>query len=130
MKNLLIAALMLIGSSAMAETTLMNCVVPSETNAVNLSVEIADDQSVDFVTVNLIEKSKASLFFSQMDKGAVAEQMKNGFLNLLALTEKTNQVDGVITNTGFLALGAETADTFSGFLAANGNIYPLNCSTK
>lgn len=130
MKNLLIASLMLIGSSAMAETTLMNCVVPAETKAVSLTVEIADDQSVDFVTVNLVEKSAASLFFSQMDKGAVAEQMKNGFLNLLALTEKTNQVDGVITNTGFLALGAESSDTFSGFLAANGNIYPLNCSTK
>lgn len=122
------AALVLMGSSAMADTTIMKCVVPSESNAVTLTVELADDQSVDFVVVNLVERAKTAVFFSQMDKGTVAQQIQNGFLNLLALTDKSSQVDGVITNTGFLGLGLENDGTFGGFLAANGNIYPLSCT--
>lgn len=124
------AALILMGSSAMADTTIMKCVVPSEKNSVTLTVELADDQSVDFVVVNLQERAKAGVFFSQMDKGTVAAQIKNGFLNLLALTDKSAQVDGVITNTGFLGLSLESDGSFGGFLAANGNIYPLSCTNK
>ncbi|MFS4458495.1 hypothetical protein [Bdellovibrio sp. HCB2-146] len=130
MKNLLVAAMLLVGSSAFADTTIVKCVVPSATNSVTLKVDQADDESVDFVAVYLNEKSGASTFFSQMDKGTVAQQLQNGFLNILALTEKSNQVDGVITNTGFLALSLESAGKFSGFLAAKGNIYPLDCQTK
>lgn len=122
------AALVLMGSSAMADTTIMKCVVPSENNSVTLTVDLADDQSVDFVVVNLVERAKTAVFFSQMDKGTVAQQIQNGFLNLLALTDKSSQVDGVITNTGFLGLGLENDGTFGGFLAANGNIYPLSCT--
>nr|BFD65577.1 hypothetical protein HAGR004_05990 [Bdellovibrio sp. HAGR004] len=128
MKKLIMAALVLMGSSAMADTTIMKCVVPSESNAVTLTVELADDQSVDFVVVNLVERAKTAVFFSQMDKGTVAQQIQNGFLNLLALTDKSSQVDGVITNTGFLGLSLENDGVFGGFLAANGNIYPLSCT--
>lgn len=128
MKKFVMAALMLMASSAMADTTVLKCVVPSNTNSVTLTVDLADDQSVDFITVNLVERSKNSLFFSQMDKGTVANQIKNGFLNLLALTDKSAQVEGVIMNTGFLGLGLENDGTFGGFLAANGNIYPLSCT--
>lgn len=127
MKNLIVAALLLIGSSAMAETTVLKCKVPDSTS-VSLNVELADDQSVDFIIVSLIEKNGSSAFFSQMDKGTVSEQLKNGFLNLLALTDKSAQEDGVIKNTGFLGLGLENNGTFGGFLAANGHIYPLSCT--
>ncbi|WP_347356056.1 hypothetical protein [Bdellovibrio sp.] len=128
MKKLIMAALVLMGSSAMADTTIMKCVVPSENNSVTLTVDLADDQSVDFVVVNLVERAKTAVFFSQMDKGTVAQQIQNGFLNLMALTDKSAQVDGVIVNTGFLGLGLENDGTFGGFLAANGNIYPLSCT--
>ncbi|ASD64936.1 hypothetical protein [Bdellovibrio bacteriovorus] len=128
MKKLLMAALVLFGSSAMADTRIMTCVVPSETNAVTLAIDLADDQSADFVMVNLIERSSNMMFFSQMDKGTIAQQLQNGFLNILALTEKSSQVDGVIKNTGFLGLSLESDGTFGGFLAANGNIYPLSCT--
>lgn len=130
MNKILVAAMLLIGTSAFADTNIVTCVVPSANNSVTLTVDQADDQSVDFVTVNLNEKSGASMFFSQMDKGTVAQQIQAGFLNVLALTEKTGQVDGVITNTGFLALSLESAGKFSGFLAAKGNIYPLDCTAK
>ncbi|KYG67649.1 hypothetical protein [Bdellovibrio bacteriovorus] len=126
MKSLIVAALVLMGSSAMAET-IFNCAVP-ESKFVSMNIDLADDQSADFVTVSLSEKSKQSIFFSQMDKGAVTEQLNNGFLQLLALTDKSAQEDGVIKNTGFLAIGKEADGSFGGFLAANGNIYPLSCS--
>ncbi|MEK2644130.1 hypothetical protein [Bdellovibrio sp. BCCA] len=129
MKKLIVAALVLIGSSAMADTTVLKCVVP-ESTSVSLNIDLADDQSADFVIVSLNEKSAQSVFFSQMDKGTVAAQIQNGFLNLLALTDKSSQEDGVIKNTGFLGLGKEADGSFGGFLAANGNIYPLSCTTK
>ncbi len=128
MKKLLMASLIVLGSSSAMANTLLNCVVPSETNAVKMNIELIEDQSSDFVVVSLVERAKTSQFFSQMDKGSVADQMKNGYLQLLALTEQTSQVDGVITNTGFLGLGLEADGSFGGFLAANGNIYPLTCT--
>jgi hypothetical protein len=128
MKTLIIAALALIGSSAMANT-LMDCKV-SESSSVTLNIDLADDQQVDFVTVTLNEKSGDSIFFSQMDKGTVEAQLKNGFFQMLALTDNSSQEDGVIKNTGFLGLGLENDGSFSGFLAANGNIYPLICVKK
>lgn len=127
MKKMIAAALILMGSSAMADTTVLKCVVPGSTS-VTLNVDLADDQSVDFVIVSLSEKKSQSTFFSQMDKGTVAAQLQNGFLNLLALTDKSAQEDGVIKNTGFLGLGKENDGSFGGFLAANGNIYPLSCT--
>lgn len=126
MNKMILTAFVLFGSSAMANTTVLNCAVP-ESKTVSLNIELADDQSVDFVTVNLNESSNTSVFFSQMDKGSVAEQIKNGFVNLLALTERTKAEDGVIKNTGFLGLAKEADGSFSGFLAANGNVYPLSC---
>ncbi|MGZ3771490.1 MAG: hypothetical protein ACXVCR_16995 [Bdellovibrio sp.] len=126
MKKIILASLLMTATSAMANTTVLKCVVP-ESKTVSLNIELADDQSVDFVTVQLNEKNGQTVFFSQMDKGTVDTQIKNGFMNLLALTEKTKQEDGVIRNTGFLGLAKEENNVFSGFLAANGNVYPLTC---
>lgn len=130
MKKLIAAALVLVGSSAMADTTLFNCVVPSNTNSVTLTVTKADDTSVDYVIASLNEKSGSSDFFNQMDPGTVDAQLANGFLQMLALTERSAQDpnDGVITNTGFLTLNAEKDGSFSGILFAKGNIYPLACT--
>ncbi|MBV2167249.1 MAG: hypothetical protein KUL82_00970 [Bdellovibrio sp.] len=128
MKKLIVAALVLMGSSAMADTTVLKCAVPE--SSVSLNVDLADDQSVDFVIVSLNEKSSQTVFFSQMDKGTVAAQIKGGFFNLLALTDNTTQEDGVIKNTGFLILGKEADGSFGGLLAAKGNVYPLVCTTK
>lgn len=127
MKSIIVAALVLMGSSAMADTTVLSCSIVDSQN-VTLNVVLADDQSVDFVMVNLVHAKNGQVqFFSQMDKGSVAAQLQQGYLNLLALTDKSASDDGVIVNTGFLGLGAEADGTFGGFLAANGNIYPLTC---
>lgn len=131
MKKLIVAALVLMGSSAMAaDTTLFKCVVPSNTNSVTLEVVKSDDKSVDFVTVFLTEKSNSAVFFNQMDPGTVDAQLKNGYLQMLALTDTSAQDpnDGVIKNTGFLSIQAENDGSFSGLLLASGNIYPLSCT--
>lgn len=127
MKSFILAALLLSGTSVFADTQLMTCKVQNST-FVSLNVTLGDDQTVDFVTIVLGEKAKQTVFFSQMDKGSVQDQLNNGYLNLLALTEKSAQVDGVIVNTGFLGLGKEADGSFGGFLAAQGNIYPLSCT--
>lgn len=127
MKSFIVAALIFVGTSALADTQVLSCKVPNSTS-VSLNITLADDQAVDFVTVVLAEKAKQVLFFSQMDKGTVQDQINNGYLNLLALTEKSAQVDGVIVNTGFLGLSKDTDGNFGGFLAAQGNIYPLDCT--
>lgn len=126
MKKMILASMILVGSSAMADTSILKCTVP-DSRTVSLNIELADDQSVDFVMVYLNEQNNETTFFSQMDKGTVDTQIKNGFINLLALTEKSTQEDGVIKNTGFLGLAKDTNGVFGGFLAAKGNIYPLNC---
>ncbi|MNL69340.1 hypothetical protein D3C87_1941900 [compost metagenome] len=61
-----------------------------------------------------------------MEKGEIEAQMKQGFFNSIAMTEKTGQVDGVIVNTGFLALNQD-GNGWAGLLIAKGNIYPLSC---
>lgn len=129
MKKIIAAAMILMGSSALANTTILTCTVP-ESSSVSITIDDAGDGSVDFMTIYLNEKSSQSVFFSQTEKGNVAAQLKNGFLNLLALTDKSAQEDGVIKNTGFLGLSKENDSTFGGFLAASGNIYPLSCTMK
>ena len=129
MNKIIAAALILVSSVSMADTTLFKCAIPESKN-VSLNIDLADDQSSDFVTISLTEKSGQTVFFSQMEKGSIGNQIKNGFLNLLALTEQSGMVDGVIVNTGFLGLGKENDGSFGGFLSAKGNIYPLSCVSK
>ncbi|MDG0817050.1 hypothetical protein [Bdellovibrio svalbardensis] len=128
MKKLILASL-LIGSSAFADTTLFNCVVPSQSNSVKATLVMADDQSADFITVNLVEKKGTTQFYTQGDKGTLTAQIEQGFLQFMAMTEQTGQTaEGVIVNTGFLALSKDDTGAFSGFLTAKGNIYPLSCT--
>lgn len=128
MKKMILSAMVLFSASAaMATTQTLTCQVPADKVVVSMSIELSAEASVDYVTLTLVEPKSTSQFFSQMDPGAIADQMKNGYLQLLAMTDKTGQVSGVIVNTGFLALGKEANGTLSGFLAAKGNIYPLSC---
>lgn len=113
---------------ALADTTVLKCVVPSETNAVTMNIVLAADQSVDFITFELNQKSETPALFAQLEKGELTKQMSQGYVNMLVLTEETSQEEGVITKAGFLGLSQDTANSFSGFIAAFGNIYPLACT--
>jgi hypothetical protein len=127
MKKLFALSVLFLAQAAMADTTVFTCVVPSNTNAVTLNVTLGVDSSIDFVTINLNEASGASVFYSQMDKGALDQQIAQGYANMLVLTDTTQQTDGVITDSGFLAVSKEADGSFTGFLAAKGNVYPLTC---
>ncbi|WP_413586253.1 hypothetical protein [Bdellovibrio sp. HCB274] len=128
MKKMIVAALVLVGSTAFADSTVLKCSAPSKGKAATINITIGDDASVDFLTMEVKEKTGSSTFFAQLDKGTVAAQLKQGYLQTLALTEKSAQTeDGVIRNTGFFGVSADNG-SFSGFMAANGNIYPISCT--
>lgn len=128
MKSLILGSL-LIGSAAFADTTLFKCVVPSQGNTVQATITLAEDTSADFVTVNLVEKTGSTQFYNQLSKGEATKSIGQGFLQMLAMTEQSGQSpDGVLVNTGFLALSKGDDGSFSGFLTAKGNIYPLSCA--
>ncbi|QLY25899.1 hypothetical protein [Bdellovibrio sp. KM01] len=130
MKKLIAAALILAGSTAFADSTVLKCSAPSKGKAATINVTLGDDTSVDFLTMEVSEKTGSSTFFAQLDKGTVANQLKQGYLQMLALTEKSAQTeDGVIRNTGFFGVSSDNKGaSFSGFMAANGNIYPVSCT--
>ncbi len=129
MKKLLVLASFLVAPAAFAaDTTLFTCTVPSATKAITLNIVQGDDQSADFVTLTLKEKTGDSVFFSQADKGTVATQIAAGYYNALVLTDATRQADGAIVNSGFLALAKQADGSFGGFVAAKGNVYPLSCT--
>lgn len=130
MKKLIVAALVLAGSSAFADSTVLKCAMSAKAaTPATITVTLSDDASVDFVTMTVTEKSGTAQYFSQLDKGTVAGQIGQGYLQMLALTEKTSQTeDGVIKNTGFFGVSKEANGSFSGFMAANSNIYIITCS--
>ena len=128
MKKMILSALVLFSASAsMAATTTLNCTVPADKVAVTMTIELSPETSVDFVTMTLVEPKGTSQFFAQLDPGEIDNQLKQGYLQMLAMTEQTGQINGVIVNTGFLALGKEANGSMTGFLSAKGNIYPLAC---
>lgn len=126
-KLILSAAVMFLASAAQAaETTLFKCVVDNNPVVVSMNITVSAESSADFVTMSLTEKAGKTTFFAQMEKGEIDQQLKQGYFNSIAMTEKTNQVDGVIVNTGFLALNQD-GNAWGGLLIAKGNIYPFSC---
>lgn len=129
LRNTIVIALGLLSASAFADTTLFNCSIPSQKNTAKLKINLIEDQSADFLTVDLVEKSGTTQFYNQMNKGDATLSVEKGFLQILALTEKSSQNDeGIVLNSGFLALFKGEDETFTGLLAAKGNIYPLSCT--
>ncbi|MFM6928950.1 MAG: hypothetical protein ACKOX6_10835 [Bdellovibrio sp.] len=130
MKKLIVAALVLAGSSAFADSTVLKCAMSAKAaKPATINVTLGEDATADFVTMTVTEKTGTAQFFSQLDKGTVANQLGQGYLQMLALTEKTSQTeDGVIKNTGFFGVSKEADGSFSGFMAANSNIYIITCT--
>ncbi len=127
MKKIIIAAALLVAQSAMADKTVLDCVVPSAKNNVKLNMTLADDASADFIIFTLTEATGESTLYAQLEKGDLDKQMSQGFANMLVLTDNTAQKDGVILNSGFFAVGKEADGSYGGFLSAKGNVYPISC---
>lgn len=125
MKNLLIATLLLIGSSASAAS--MTCRV---SDVVNMKIEITNDATADYVVMSLVEPSGASTFYSYLEAGEAKAQMDQGYFSAMAMTEQTAEQNGVIVNTGLISLSKDNTGMFQGILLAKGNIYPMACQVR
>ena len=139
MKSLLIA--LLIGGTAMAADTTtpapapvaaphLSCAVPIEngTATVKLEVTLGTDASIDFVTLALTGPGTATAtFFMQMDKGAFGKSLQQGSFQTLLLQEAFAVNEGVYEKAGLISVNKEADGTYTGLMAALGNIYPLAC---
>jgi hypothetical protein len=107
----------------------LNCVVPIQDAApvVSLEVALANDTSVDFVTLTLTSPTSKEILFMQLEKGALETQMAAGAVSMMVIQEGFGQENGVIKKAGLLNLQKDEAGNFGGILLAMGNIYPLAC---
>lgn len=128
MKKAIFALALLAGFSAnAAQVPAFKCMVPAKTSTVTVNVAVSDSESVDFVTIDVNDKTTTNLFM-QLEKGSFQKQIDTGSLTTLALGDQFQQGDdGVIRDAGILALGLENGK-WSGLLSAKGNVYPLECT--
>lgn len=128
MKNVIFALALLAGISAQAaQVPAFKCMVPANAPSVSVNISVSDNESVDFVTVDLNDKAKVNLFM-QMEKDSFKKQVDAGQLTTLVLGDQFQQGnDGVIRDSGILALGLENGK-WGGLLSAKGNVYPLDCT--
>jgi hypothetical protein len=129
MKNTIFAIAFLAGFSAhSAQVPVFKCTVPAKTSTVTVDVAVSDNEAVDFVTVNLNDKTTINLFM-QNEKGSFQKQIDAGSVTTLVLGDQFKQGDdGVIRDGGVLGLGTSTTGNWSGLLSAKGNVYPLECT--
>lgn len=128
MKKLIFAVALLAGFSASAaQVPAFKCQVDGKTPTVVVTVSVSDNESVDFVTVDVNDKGTTTLFM-QMEKGSFAQGVAAGSVTTLVLGEQFSQGDdGVIRDAGIMALGLDNG-AWGGLLSAKGNIYPLTCT--
>ncbi len=128
MKKAIFGLVLLAGFSAHAgQVPAFKCTVPANTPAVTVDIAVSDNETVDFVTVDVNDKSVSNLFM-QMEKGSFQKQVDAGQVTTLVLGDQFQQGDdGVIRDAGVLALGLDNGK-WSGLLSARGNVYPLECA--
>ncbi|MBS1969939.1 MAG: hypothetical protein JSU04_06505 [Bdellovibrionales bacterium] len=128
MKKAIFGLALLAGFSAhAAQVPVFKCTVPAKTSTVTVDIAVSDSEAVDFVTIDVNDKSVSNLFM-QMEKGSFQKQVDAGQVTTLALGDQFQQGDdGVIRDAGVLAVGLDNGK-WSGLLSAKGNVYPLECT--
>jgi len=128
MKKAIFGLALLTGISAhAAQVPAFKCLVPAKTSTVTITVSVSDDESIDYVTIDVNDKSTSTLFM-QMEKGSFQKQVDAGGITTLVLDEQFQQGDdGVIRNAGILGLNNNNGK-WSGLLSAKSNVYPLDCT--
>jgi hypothetical protein len=128
MKKVIFGLVLLMGFSAhAAQVPTFKCIVPAKTSTVTVNIAVSDSESVDFVTIDLNDKTN-SILFMQMEKDGFQKQVNAGQITTLALGDQFQQGDdGVIRDAGVLALGLDNGK-WSGLLSVKGNVYPLDCT--
>ncbi|MBK9324087.1 MAG: hypothetical protein IPM97_14275 [Bdellovibrionaceae bacterium] len=130
MKKLIFAMILTTSFSAFAaQVPMFKCQVgnASAQPTVTATISVSDNESIDFVTIDLNDKGVSTLFM-QLEKGSVQKQVDGGSFTTLILDDKFSQgEDGVIRNAGILGLGLDQAGVWSGLLSVRSNIYMLEC---
>lgn len=138
MKKLLIVLVVLCSVSASAIgkmddtvviTELFHCLVPVEGATASMVVAKVDDPEVDFIWISFMEAQKETLYFSQMEKGDIDEQLSKGAFDAVMMTEDTRVENGVIYNAGYFHMQAiaEGSKKYESLVFVNDNIYPMAC---
>lgn len=143
MKNIIVAVLLTtafqVHASALESQdvvttnfTKLDCVVPLKDAApvVHVDVALANDTSVDFVTVTITGRKSNDVLFVQVEKGSVDAQLDQNGLSLMLIQEGVSVEDGVIKKAGVLSLQKDADGKFNGAMLALGNIYQLSCTRK
>ncbi len=127
MKKIILAIVLTTSASAFAaQVPKFKCQVPAAQVSVTATISVSDNENIDFVTVDLNDKGVSTLFM-QLEKGGFQAQVDGGGLMTLVLDDKFAQgSDGVIRNSGILALGLDQG-VWSGLLSVRSNMYPLEC---
>lgn len=105
------------------------CIVPNSVPAVEMTITQEADEAVDFLLITLKDGEEQIEFFSQNDAGSVADQIADGELAVLVMSDSSRYDNGIIRNAGILTLEAleESKTDFVGFGFILGNIYPFAC---
>lgn len=135
--KLFIASLMMVSAGfAQADESVrvlklskLNCQVPVEQGnpTVTVDVTLANDTSVDFVTIAIKGPKVSETFFIQLEQGSFENQLSTGNIGTLAIQEGFAQEDGVLKKAGFLVLNKDASGNFGGMLAGLNSIFPLTC---
>ena len=142
MKFVFAVAAMLFASTSFAQSeqpqqpatgpkAVFSCIVASEgaEAQVAANITLVEDQSADFVVIQVSDKGTNFQMFAQLGKGELAAAIAAGGITNLMADENVGVDGGVIRNAGVLALG-NNGTGWSGFLAGHGNVYPLTCKAN
>ncbi len=127
-KTIFAIALLSFFSAHAAQVPVFKCLVPAKTSTVTVDVAISDNQAIDYVTVDLNDKTVTNLFM-QLEKGSLEKQINDGSITTLVLGNQFSQGDdGVIRDSGLLGLGVGASGKWIGLLSVKSSVYPLECT--
>jgi hypothetical protein len=93
-----------------------------------LTIDLSEETSIDYLTYVLKEKGTETIYFNQHEKGSISKSIEGGVLVSNFFSEKSQQDNGRITDAGVVILTATgQPKKMSGLFAAKDGIYPLDC---
>lgn len=130
MKALLLISIFFWNAFAEEEKMLIRCSAPAQiVSPATLTLSVSEDSTADFVRVNLVENQTSNLYFSQVEKDQIQNGLDKGELNLILVSSKSTQRNGIVSNAGYFVISKGQPKAYSAFFAAKGNIFSLTCST-
>lgn len=110
-------------------TPLLICVVPNQTmQRPQVALRVGTSaQSRSTLLVTLVEGTRTSEMTAQVTLDEARSSIQEGQFSTVLLKNDFSFENGVMHNAGFLSVKPAPGNTWEGFLAANGSVYPLSC---